>query len=179
MEFFCLSTSSAPSATVIWTGRPWITPAAIARTILIVIVGAVIIWLENLDNAASSNILGLPVWTWTALIFFIIWIASLTPLIGLLIAHKYTLRGGSLEVKTGIASLQTFVLSPSGFSDLEIDQGLTGRVFNFGDIIIHTQSERTAKMQKVRNPNGVASQIRDYMGRPIVRIEGQPTAQTK
>jgi cellobiose-specific phosphotransferase system component IIC len=126
MKFFRLSTSPAQSTTVVWTGRPWITPDAIARTIPVIIVGAVIIWLENLDNAASSNIIGLPVWTWTALIFFFIWIVSLAPLVGLVITHKYTLRGGSLEVKTGIVSLQTFVLSPSGFSDLEIDQGLTG-----------------------------------------------------
>ncbi len=174
-----MSMTSAQSTTVVWTGRPWITPDAIARTILVIIVGAVIIWLENLDNVASSNILGFAVWLWTALIFSLIWVASLIPLVGLSIAHRYTLHGGSLEVKTGIASLQTFVLSPSGFSDLEIDQGITGRIFDFGDIIIHTQSERTAKMQKVRNPNRVASQIRDYMGRPIVRLEGQPAVQTK
>jgi hypothetical protein len=45
---------------------------------------------------------------------------------------------------------------------------------NYGDIIIHTQSERTATMQKVRDPNKVASQIRDYMGKPIVRIDNPP-----
>jgi membrane protein YdbS with pleckstrin-like domain len=175
---FTLSTTTQ-STTVVWTGRPWITPDAIARTMLIIILTAVFIWLENLDNAAFSLLFGIPIWAWTLIIFLIVWAVSLIPLFLLRAAHQYTLRSGSLEVKTGIASLQSFVLSPSGFSDLEIDQSVIGRIVNFGDIVIHTQSDRTAKMQKVRNPNNVAAQIREYMGKPIVRIEGQPPTETK
>jgi membrane protein YdbS with pleckstrin-like domain len=174
-----LSTNTAQSSAVIWTGKPWITPAVVARTVLAIILGIIIVWLESLDNAATSIIVGIPVWTWTLLAFLIIWLISLVPLLLLRAAHKYTLRSGSLEVKTGIASLQTFVLSPSGFSDLEIDQSLLGRMVGYGNIIIHTQSERTATMQKVKDPNKVAGQIRDFMGKPIVRIEGQPPAETQ
>jgi membrane protein YdbS with pleckstrin-like domain len=175
---FRMSTTSH-SSTVIWVGRPWIAPDAAARTVLVIVIVAFFIWLESIDNAASSMLIGIPIWTWTILIFLIIWMISLVPLFLLRAAHKYTLRSGSLEVKTGIASLQSFVLSPSGFSDLEINQSVIGRMVNFGDIVIHTQSDRTAKMQKVKEPNRIASQIRDYMGRPIVRIEGEPQAETK
>jgi membrane protein YdbS with pleckstrin-like domain len=174
-----LSTNATQSTAVIWTGKPWITPDVIARTVLVIVLGVIIIWLEGLDNAAAYTILGIPVWTWTLLAFLVVWLISLMSLLLLRAAHKYTLRSGSLEVKTGIASLQSFVLSPSGFSDLEIDQSLLGRMVNYGNIIIHTQSERTAKMQKVRDPNKVASLIRDFMGKPIVRIEGQPPTQTQ
>ncbi len=177
MVFLALSTTP-PSSSVLWSGRPWITPDAVVRTILVIVVVAVFVWLEMLDNAASAILLGFPVWVWTVLIFLLVWFVSLIPLLLLRAAHKYTLRSGSLEVKTGIASLQSFVLSPSGFSDLEINQSVIGRIVNFGDIVIHTQSDRKARMQKVRNPNGVAGQIRDYMGKPIVRIEGQPSGST-
>ena len=85
--------------------------------------------------------------------------------------EQYTLRSGSLEVKTGIASTKNFILSPSGFSDLEVCQSVLGRIVNYGDITIHTQAERTATMKMIKDPNTVASQIRDAMGRPIVRIE--------
>jgi membrane protein YdbS with pleckstrin-like domain len=174
-----LSTNATQFTAVIWTGKPSITPDVIARTILVIVLGVIIIWLEGLDNAAAYTILGIPVWTWTLLAFLVVWLISLMSLLLLRAVHKYTLRSGSLEVKTGIASLQTFVLSPSGFSDLEIDQSLLGRMVNYGNIIIHTQSERTVRMQKVRDPNKVASQIRDFMGKPIVRIEGQPPTQTQ
>ena len=170
--------TTVQSTTVVWSGRPWITPAAVARTILVFVLVAVFVWLESLDNVASSVLFGFPVWVWTVLVFLLIWLVSLVPLLLLRAAHRYTLRSGSLDVRTGIASLQSFVLSPSGFSDLEIDQSVMGRMLNYGDIVIHTQADRTAKMQKVRNPNSVAGQIRDYMGKPIVRIEGQPAAPT-
>jgi uncharacterized membrane protein YdbT with pleckstrin-like domain len=157
-----------------WTGRPWILPAAITRTILVLIAAIVIIWFENLANVAGSIILGMSLWMWTALLFLIAWLISFVQLLLLRAAHKYTLRNDGLEVKTGITSLQTFVLAPSGFSDLEVDQSLVGRMLGYGDITIHTQSERTTTMQKVKNPVKVADQIRKIMGKPIVRIEGQP-----
>jgi len=167
------------SGAVVWKGRPWITPVAIARTILVVVLGVVVVWLEGLVSAASFIVIGVPIWVWTILAFLVVWLVSLVPLFVLRAAHQYTLRGSSLEVKTGIASLQSFVLSPSGFSDLEINHSVIGRIANYGDVIVHTQSDRTAKMQKVRDPNRVAGLIRDYMGRPIVRVEGQAPADSK
>ncbi len=169
-----MSTSTEDSSPAIWSGRPWITPAAILRTVLVLIVAIVIIWIEVLVGYAASTFLGLPLWTWTAVLFFVVWLISLVPLLLIRAAHRYTVRSGSLEVKTGILSLESFVLAPSGFSDLEVNQSLMGRMLGYGDIIIHTQAERVATLQKVRTPMNAANQIRDIMGKPVVRIEGQP-----
>jgi uncharacterized membrane protein YdbT with pleckstrin-like domain len=166
-----LSASPKDSATVVWTNRPWVLPHALARTIIVFVASAFVLWLETFANAASISILDVPVWTWTVILFLIAWLASLIPLAILNASHRYTLRSDSLEVKTGIASLKSFVLSPAGFSDLEIRQSLIERIVNSGDITIHTQAERVAVMQKVKNPNNVAGQIRNIMGKPTVRIE--------
>ncbi len=159
---------------VIWVGRPWITPDAVFRTILIFIVAIIIIWLEFLVGAASTYLFSVALWIWTIIIFLLIWLASLSGLLILRASHRYTLRNGSLEVKTGIASLKSFILSSSGFSDLEVNQSVIGRIVNYGDIIVYTQGERNTTMQKVRYPNKVTGLIRDTMGKPIVRVEGQP-----
>jgi len=160
-----------PSATL-WTGRPWILPSAIARTALIVALAIVAVWLES-SFPAPPTLFGLPIWI-TLLLFLVAWLVSMVPLLLLRSSNRYTLRSGSLEVKTGIASTKNFVLSSSGFSDLEVTQSVIGRIVNSGDITIHTQSDRTATMKMVKDPNRVASQIRDTMGHPIVRIEGEP-----
>jgi membrane protein YdbS with pleckstrin-like domain len=146
----------------------------VARTILTLALAVVVVWLELFFGSAFPTVFGVPIWALTLLLFLVIWLVSLVPLLLLRSSNKYTLRSGSLEVKTGIASLRSFVLSPSGFSDLEVTQSVIGRMVNSGDITIHTQAERTATMKMIKDPNGVASQIRDVMGRPIVRIEGQP-----
>ena len=158
----------------LWTGSPWILPNAVARTILIFVLAIVVVWLEFVFGGAFPAIFGLPIWTLTLLLFLAFWLVSLVPLLLLRSSNRYTLLSGSLEVKKGIASTKNFVLSPSGFSDLEVTQSVIGRMVNYGDITIHTQSERTATMKMVKDPNRVTSQIRDTMGRPIVRIEEQP-----
>lgn len=79
-----------------------------------------------------------------------------------------------MEAKTGIANLKSSVFSPSGFSDLEVNQSLIGRIANLEDTTIHTQAERTATMLKVKNPFSVASKIRDTLGVPVVRFGSQP-----
>ena len=167
------------SAAALWTGRPWILPNALIRTILILTIATVVIWLEISFAAAFPAILGMPIWALTLLLFLVVWIASLVPLLLLRSSNKYTLRSESLEVKTGIASLKAFILSPSGFSDLEVAQSVIGRILNYGDITIHTQSDRTATIKMAKDPNKVANHIRDVMGRPIVRIEGQPFTEKK
>ena len=173
------TTPNEQYGSTLWMGRPWILPNATARTILVFVLAVVVVWLEFTFDGAFPAIFGLPIWTLTLILFLIVWIASLAPLLLLRSSNKYTLRSGSLEVKTGIASTKNFVLSPSGFSDLEVTQSVIGRMVNCGDIIIHTQNERTATMRMVKDANGVASQVRDTMGRPIVRIEGPPFTENK
>jgi len=146
----------------------------VARTILIFVLATVVVWLEFTFGAALPAIFGVPIWTLTLLLFLVVWLVSLIPLLLLRSSNRYMLRRGSIEVKTGIASTKNFVLSTSGFSDLEVTQSVIGRIVNSGDITIHTQSDRTATMKMVKDPNRVASQIRETMGHPIVRIEGEP-----
>lgn len=173
------TTQNEQYGSTLWMGRPWILPNAIARTILIIVLAVVVVWLEFAFVAPLPAIFGVQIWMLTLLVLLAVWVISLVPLLLLRSSNRYTLRKGSLEVKTGIASTKNFVLSPSGFSDLEVTQSVIGRMVNYGDITIHTQSERIATMKMVKDPNSVASQIRDTMGRPIVRIEGQPFTENK
>ncbi len=159
---------------IIWVRRPWITPDAVFRTILIFVVAVIIIWLEFLMGAAITSIFSIALWVWTLIIFLLIWLATLSGLLILRASHRYILRSGSLDVKTGIISLKSFVLSSSGFSDLEVNQSVVGRIVNSGDILVYTQGERNTTMKKVRHPNKVTGLIRDTMGKPVVRVEGQP-----
>ncbi len=161
------------SSTVIWQGRPWITPAATSRSITLIIAAFLIAWLEYYTGTANAKLLGESLILWTILIFAVIWLISLTGLLTQRATHLYTLRSDSLEIRTGILTSKSFTIVASGFSDLEVTRGITGRILEYGNITIRTQNETNPQrtMTKVRNPLKVADQIRYVMGRPIVRIE--------
>jgi hypothetical protein len=59
----------------------------------------------------------------------------------------------------------------SGFSDLEVTESVTGRMLNYGNIVVRLQSETAQKMVLVREPIKVGAQIRTVLARPIVRLE--------
>jgi len=46
----------------VWTGRPWVLPHAIARTIIVFVAAALVLWIETFANAASISILDVPIW---------------------------------------------------------------------------------------------------------------------
>lgn len=100
-------------------------------------------------------------------------------LVQLRASNAYVLRSDSLEVRAGILATKSFVIVPSGFSDLEVDRSISGRIVDSGDIIIHTQSENDVIMVRLREPLKVAERIRKIMARPIVRIEAQESAEEK
>jgi uncharacterized membrane protein YdbT with pleckstrin-like domain len=174
---------------VIWFGKPWILPSAVVRSVVIFIIAALAVSLEFMFGVALDSvpdvpvISGVPFVWWTVLIFLLIWVFSLLPLLLLKATHAYVLHNDSLEIRTGVATERSFVISPSGFSDLEVIRSVFGRLVDSGDIIVRTQSETDSekRMVKIRAPLKVADQIRHAMGRPIVRIEGQqpPTTQEK
>jgi uncharacterized membrane protein YdbT with pleckstrin-like domain len=183
MEILMSNPSSGPPSSVLWTGRPWIVPAAVARAIVVLVVGVLLVWVEYFTGTASETFFGLSIVLWTVLVFFLVWLVGL---IGLLIeraTNRYTLKNDSLEIQTGIATSRTVVLVASGFSDLEVIRGIAGRIFGYGDIVIRMQSERDSQkvMAKVQDPLKVGEQIRYVMGRPVVRVESQlqPPSQTK
>jgi membrane protein YdbS with pleckstrin-like domain len=158
----------------LWTGKPWIIPNVLARSILAAIAAVVISWLEfyfKVEN--NSQILNLPLILWTVLAIFLIWVLSLIHLLVLRASNTYILRNDGLEVRTGILASKSFVVAPAGFSDLEVIRSVSGRIVNSGKIIVRTQGDSDIKMIKVRKPLKVADQIREVMARPTVRIEGQ------
>lgn len=158
----------------LWTGKPWILPNVLARSILAAVAAVVISWLEFYFNVESNTqILNLPIVLWTALAIFLVWVLSLTHLLVLRASNTYILRNDGLEVRTGILTSKSFVVAPAGFSDLEVTRSVSGRIVNSGNILVRTQGDSNIKMVKVRKPLKVADQIREVMARPTVRIEGQ------
>jgi uncharacterized membrane protein YdbT with pleckstrin-like domain len=158
----------------LWTGKPWILPNVLARSILAALAAVVISWLEFYFNVESnSQILNLPIILWTVLAIFLVWVLSLIHLLILRASNTYILRNDGVEVRTGILTSKSFVVAPAGFSDLEVIRSVSGRIVNSGKIIIRTQGDSDIKMVKVRKPLKVADQIREVMARPTVRIEGQ------
>jgi len=157
-----------------WTGKPWVLPELVGRSILIIAVAVIVGWLE----ASFSNVTGvkLPIMSlpmWTGLVLFLAWVISLMHLVVLRVSNTYILRNDGLEVRTGVFESKAFVVAPSGFSDLEVIRSISARIVNSGDIVIRTQGERNIVMQRVRDAMNVADRIREVMSRPIVRIEGQ------
>jgi uncharacterized membrane protein YdbT with pleckstrin-like domain len=171
--------SSADSKSVLWTGKPWILPGALVRSTFLVVIAVVVLWLEFFLGV--DDIVGLPVILWTGLVFLAFWLLSLMHLVLLRASNTYILRNDSLEIRSGILTSTSFVLSPSGFSNLEVVRSISARIINSGDIIIRTQSETDSvrKMVRIRNPLKAADQIREVMARPVVRIDRSDLAEEK
>jgi hypothetical protein len=64
---------------VLWTGKPWILPSALVRSISVAVIAVVVFWFEFFSEVAGDNIMGVPVIVWTGLVFFVIWLLSLLP----------------------------------------------------------------------------------------------------
>ncbi len=168
-------TSSQP---VLWTARPWILPGTIFRTIAVIILAIIVFWIELYFGITDFSFpsLQVPLWAWTVLALFVIWILSMLHLLLLKATHTYVLHNDSLEIRTGILTQRSNVIAPSGFSDLEVIRSISARIVNSGDIIVRIQTETqyNLRMTRIRDPLRAADQIRQIMARPIVRIEGQP-----
>jgi hypothetical protein len=157
---------------IVWFGKPWVTPAVILRTVALIVVSAVFVWLEIFSGAAFRSLFGLPIYAWTLLVFVLIWAVGILQLLIFRVAHTYILRQDGLEIKQGILSLNSFVVTPAGFGDMIVYQGVGGRIFGYGNIIVNSQGERMTKLFFVRSPSKVSDTLRDIMGKPIVRLEG-------
>jgi len=118
---------------------------------------------------------------WTFLVVLLVWVFSMLHLVLLRVSLTYVLHDDSLEIRSGILTSRAFVVSPSGFSELEVFRSVVGRIVESGDIVIETQSEKdnVVRMVRVRNPLKVADQIREVMARPVVRIEGSAPKEEK
>lgn len=118
---------------VLWSGRPWILPGVIWRSFLAVIVGVLLTALEIFTMTANYSVAGFYLIYWTLLALLIAWALSLASLVLLSASHRYVLREDSLEIRVGILTSRTSVISPSGFSDLEVIQSFAGEDHRLGD----------------------------------------------
>jgi uncharacterized membrane protein YdbT with pleckstrin-like domain len=174
--------TSENSGSTLWTGKPWILPAVVARSILIIVVAVAVFWIEiSFGIAPKISLSNIQLIPWTVLLFFVVWVVSILRLLLLRASNTYILRNDSLEIRTGILTSRSFVVAASGFADMEVTRSISGRIMNFGDITIRTQDESGAdkKIAKIRDPMRVGNQIREVMARPTVRIEGQKPSEEK
>jgi len=153
----------------LWCGRPWVLPAVLSRSIIVIAVAVLAFWLEFLFGVAYFSAPIMPIIAWTALALFIAWLASTVRSFLLRASNLYVLKEDGLEVRVGVVTSKSFVVSPVGFSDLEIVRSLSARIVNSGEIIIHTQGDSDIRMERVRSPLKVAAQIREVMGRSFAR----------
>jgi uncharacterized membrane protein YdbT with pleckstrin-like domain len=161
---------------LIWSGRPWIGPSLALRTIGAIVVGFLAI-VALLDLDVGFSLLGFPLYVWVLLIIAVAWLASITGLLVLRASSKYVLRRSSMEVDRGIVSRRSLVISPSAFSELEVDQGVVGRMLNYGSLEVRSQGGQQLNLRLIHDPNGVSSKIRDAMTIPTVRLaKDEPAA---
>ena len=153
----------------LWSGRPWVLPAVLGRSIAVIAVAVFAFWLEFLFGVAYFSVPIMPVTVWTSLALLIAWVASVIRPLLLRASNSYSLMDDGLEVKVGIVTSKSFAVSPAGFSDLEVVRSVSARIVNSGNIVIRTQGDSDIRMERVRSPLKVAAQIREVMGRPFVR----------
>ena len=160
----------------LWKGRPWIFPNLLGTSVLLIVIAPLVSWLEFYFRIADfTPFLNVSTLLWTMLAIFLVWLVSLTRLVALSASQIYILRDDGLEVRSGIVSSKSFIIAPTGFSDLEVTRSLSSRILKTGDITVRTQGEKEIRMVRVNNSLMVADRIREVMARPVVRLERQET----
>jgi uncharacterized membrane protein YdbT with pleckstrin-like domain len=157
----------------VWSGRPWVLPRAVVKSVVIIAVAVVTFWLEVQFGVAYVSAPVMPVLGWTALVLLTAWVVTTVRSLMVRASRSYVLMEDALEVRVGIVASKSFVISPAGFSELEVSRSLTARIVGSGDIVIRTQGESDIRLERVRHPVQVAAQIRDVMARPFAR-PGRP-----
>jgi membrane protein YdbS with pleckstrin-like domain len=161
--------ATAPSS-VLWVGRPWVVPRLAGMTIAILAIGLACAWAEFRSGMALTSFLHVPLIGITFFVLGFVWLLGALDLAILRASHKYVLRGSSLDIGRGILTRRIFTISDAGFSDLEVVQGIGGRILNMGNIVIETDSKRDLKLIMIHDPTEAAAKIRQVMTTPMVRI---------
>lgn len=155
---------------VVWSGRPWIRPSLVARTIGVVVVGFVAFAVLSAMGALTLSILGVSLSDWVVVALAFAWLASMAGLLVMRASFTYVLRHSSVEIDHGIVSKRSLVVSPSAFSELEVDQGVIGRMLNYGSLEVRSQGGQQLNFMLIRDPRAVSAKIRGVMTVPTVRI---------
>jgi uncharacterized membrane protein YdbT with pleckstrin-like domain len=166
---------------VLWRGKPWIVPQIAWATVVVGILCVLVGLLEYALGYAWVPVIGIALLFWTIIVFAIIWLAWVIRYVLERASEKYTLRKIGLEVERGILSKRNIVLSTGGFSDMQVNRSIIGRILNVGDIVIRSEGEHDIRLRKIRSPKGTMDKIRDVMSRPLVRVsdETKPGEQRK
>lgn len=160
----------AQEAEVLWTGRPWIGPALVLRTVGVIIVAIILSYLLALAGFFFTPIGVFPLFLLLYGLLGLVWILMVIGLFVKRASYQYVLRHTTLEVNQGIARRKQLVVSPTGFSELEVDQGIVGRMLNYGSIEVRSQGSQQLNLSLIRSPKDVAAKIRDVMSTPTVRV---------
>ncbi len=164
---------------VVWTGRPWIGPALVIRMIGMAIVAVFATVVLSVLGLLSVSLLSLPLYIWVYGFLALIWLVSVSGLLVRRASSRYILRRSSIEIEQGIARRKSLVMSSSGFAELELDQGLGGRMLNYGTLQIWSQGGQQLTLELIRNPRDVSAKVREAMTTPTVRIaKDDPPAPT-
>ena len=155
---------------VIWRGRPWVGPAAAARTVGLGVLGILAFVALSFLGISAYSLLGYPLYAWALGLLGVAWLASMLGLAVTRASYAYVLRQSSIEVDRGIVGKRSLVVSPSAFSELEVDQGLVGRMLNYGSLEVRSQGGQQLNLRLIRDPKGVSTKIREAMTVPTVRV---------
>lgn len=159
---------------VLWTGRPWITPTVAIRTAEVIILAALAYDLLSVEGLATFGVLSFPLFLWVIGILGLAWAFSLAGLLVRRASLRYTLRRSSIEVRRGILGKRSLVVSPSAFSELEVDQGIVGRMLDYGSLEVRSQGGQQLNLVLIRSPNEISAKIRGVMTTPTVRLANDP-----
>jgi membrane protein YdbS with pleckstrin-like domain len=160
----------AQESDVLWKGRPWIRPSVLLRTVALVLIAVLAFVFLSMLGKLTYQPLWVPLYLWVSGLVALAWLLSLVPLLIRRASSRYVLRRGSLEVVKGIVRKKSLVVSPSGFSELEMDQGIVGRMLDYGSLEVRSQGGQQLNLELVRNPREVSAKIRDVMTTPTVRV---------
>jgi membrane protein YdbS with pleckstrin-like domain len=158
------------SVDMVWSDRPWIGPAVALRTIGVIVAGFLVLAILGPAGVLSFSVLGVAAYVWIVGVLALVWLVSLVGLLIMRASYRYTLRQSSVEVEKGIARKKFLVVSPSAFSELEVDQGIIGRILNYGSLEVRSQGGQQLNLMLIRDPKGVSVKIRRVMVVPTVRI---------
>jgi uncharacterized membrane protein YdbT with pleckstrin-like domain len=154
----------------VWSDRPWIGPALALRTIGVIIAGFLLFVVLGSIGVLSLSFLGIATYVWVVGVLALVWLVSVAGLLIMRASYRYILRQSSVEVEQGIARKKFLVVSPSAFSELEVDQGIIGRILNYGSLEVRSQGGQQLNLKLIRDPKEVSVKIRGVMSVPIVRI---------
>lgn len=155
---------------IMWSGRPWIGPSVAFRSLALLAIAIILVVLLAQFGTLTWQLYSLPILFLALGLIGLVWVASVIRLLVLRASVKYVLRRSSVEVDQGIARKKSLVVSPSAFSELEVDQGIAGRIMNYGSLEIRSQGGQQLNLILIKNPRAVSQMIRDVMTTPTVRI---------